>query len=342
MRQIFFRIGVLWICWGQASSSAQAESPDAAQAAAGSGITAAASGQTVAQATLVGASGQVYGPQEPGTWTRTSLGGVAILVERAAMSPDGQLFVAGSQTPIYRFDQDTWHVQTLPNRGSVVMPTSGAMALAIDRHVYAWNQGSWKRVAGAESRVVALWAESKDRMYAALRSGVLVRLSGGTWTSIRHPLARGDAISLIVGWPGKRIYAIARSGAVLALASGRARLVARAQTLAELEPQAATVQADGTLWVAGMARVADSTEPAFVLARMQDSTLELVEPLSWIAPGDRVTLLLGDSSGAFLIATRRGLLRYREAHGAWKSGTMHTDLPASMRQEPALGPARTR
>lgn len=309
-------------------------------------------------AVLVGPSGQVYHPGEPGTWTRKALGGVAADIRGALVTPDGRIFAAGPRTPLYRFAGGAWHAHPLTNRGSVVVARGrSAPALAVGRHVYLWIHGSWKRMAHAPGEITALWAASPGRVYAATRNGELARLQSGRWSPIRHPLAPGDEVSLLVSAPHGPVYAIAMSGAVLAVSPTRAQLVPRADELASFEPHAAAVDASGTLWIAGLvpapptspdapAPPASSTAPAplprAILAHVRDGRLRTVEPLPWVSPADRVTAIVSQGPGELLIATRRGVLRYRDTRGGWKSGTIGTAQAPRSPAGASAGPARTR
>jgi hypothetical protein len=250
-------------------------------------------------------------------------------------------------------------VQPLPNRGGVRLASGDRPALAtlaIGRHIHRWSKTGWRRIAGADSPVTALWVQSSSRMYVATRRGTLARVERGRQLPIRHPLAADDPVITLVGRaPAGAVYGIAQSGAVLAVGTKRARLVQSGEALSGFVPQGAAVDAGGALWLAGVVSETPSpasetggppSEPAspgpVVLARAQGNVLDLVEVIPGVGADDPVTMLLFGADGTLLVATGKGLLQYRPLRESWKSATIKSSLPAGAWDGARVGPAQAR
>lgn len=321
------------------------------------GVVAAIPGSAPARAVLVGPSGELYlpsdapdTPEDTGvTWRRHAAGGVAVDVQ-AAMSPKpGEYIVAGAHTPLYRSIDDIWRVLPLSQRGPVLLSaTGGAIALAVGPHLHVFKAGTFQRVARARARPVALWASSSDRLYVARQGGGLDKWHNRRWSAIRLPLAEGDEILALAGHPGRALYALAQSGAVLDVGASKADELRRPPELEALTAHAMTVAADGTLWLAGMAAPADPAAPTGTLvlasraAKAESIALVSSSAPPELAAGDRVTVLIAGTDGALLVATRAGRVLLRDPSGRWRKGRIETAPPPAKSTPATAAPARTR
>ncbi len=305
-------------------------------------------GPTLDAAILVGPSGQLYHPAGSLRWQRRTAGGVATDVAGATATPKG-IFVGGSRAPVYRFEGGAWHAHPLTNRGRIAMSRGGHPVLAVGRHVYVWQKGRFQRITSADKPIIAIWASSPQRIYAATRTGQLRRYSRNRWNIIRHTIPAADQVWFLVGQPGKKLYAATRAGRVLEVGPTRARILASEPALEQLLLHTATVGKNGTLWLVG-SRPATATDTAagqasstqLVLARLRKRRLELVEPIPALPRDARVTALLSAGDDALLVVTEGGLLQYRTAPRQWKSGTISFEVPAKTPVGSRVGPARTR
>lgn len=345
---------------GAAHAAAPVTAAPALATAAVTGAHDPAAHDDVTRTVLIGPSGQIYDPVEatPGTWRRRTNGGVSAAVTGAVLTDEGALFVSGARAPLFRFDAGAWHVHPLPNRGPSTLPTDGAPAAAIGAHVYTWRNQGWARLRSTRDPVTAIWAATDGRVYVATRAGTIQSTGPGGWRSIHHPLPADDPVVLLSGRAGKqqRVYAVARSGALLRLDAHSATPIPQAPELSGFAPQAAATAPDGELWVAGVladtagTTADDAASPArAVLAQTVQGTLRMVEPLPAPAPGERFAILRVGPGGALLVATSGGVVRYRipgrsagqEAAG-WQIGTLIGELPMPHSAFPGREPAHMR
>lgn len=334
----------------------------------------------VTRSVLVGPAGQVYEPEAPGTWKRRAAGGIGPEVVGAVRA--GQtLFVHGTDTPVFRRQDNVWHAHPLPNRGRCTMSAGNAPALAIARYVYTWPGSTprarpraapkatpeatpgaeagaaplgpgWTRLATLAGVATAIWAETPSRAIAATAQGMLWRIQGDAATAIPDPLPAADRVVALAGVP-RAVYGLSQSGAVLRIGERRATLVDRAPALAGWAPQVMAVDAGGTLWALGWV-AARGLEPArAVLARADRNTLLPVENIADLPPLDRFLALRIDARGGMLWSTQSGAVRYRpgaaagsagpgEAGAAWHAARVRGELALPVPAFPGRGPAQSR
>lgn len=335
--------GWLLAAWMAGLASAHAGTPRTVTIATATGGDA-----DVTRTVLIGPAGQIYRPQDtPGTWRRPAGGGISVAVTGAVEIPGHALFACGARAPLFRADQDTWHVHGLGNRGSCAVAPDGAPAMAIGPHIYTWRNGRWLRLRSAPSTVTALWATTASQVYVATDQGQLLRTRvprarAAAWSTIRHSLTQDDPIEHVIGHAGKHPYALSRSGAVLRLGATVATLVARDPELTAFQPQAMAAAPDGALWIAGILPASDSSPARAVLARADGARMRMIEELSPLQPEERISVLRVDARGGMLWATGSGTLRYRAQSGSWQEGTILGELPRPLSSVPGRRPAHTR
>ncbi len=161
---------------------------------------------------------------------------------------------------------------------------------------------------------------------------------------MRTPLPAGQPIVTLVGASPAALYGRAESGAWIRIDRGGTAAIVPARELAGFEEHAWGLGPDGRLWLAGTAPASgDARKP--ILARADKNRLLPAGDLPALAPGDRVAVLLGQTTtGEILIATRAGAVRVRDKKGTWIEGSASGALPP---QAPRAGarsgaPARTR
>lgn len=285
-------------------------------------IATAIAGDSIFQTTLVGASGQLYAPIAPGHWQRTIAGGVAAHITSAVRLRPDRVMIAGARSPLYRMVNGVWHGVRLPRRGQLLLATHGGIPiLAIGRQLYRWNSDAWTKVAWTRGTPSAIWASSTERIYVALGKGAIDKWHKGRWSRIGNSLAADDTVVHFEGVPGKALYALANTGAILDVGARRASLVTRAADLNDTVPHAVDVMSDGTLWLVGARRPSASTQAAS--GRVPSAEAKRDAPAagdSTDTPAEGAPARADDSADARIVLARR-LVR-----GASKSLTMVESL----------------
>ncbi len=289
-------------------------------------------GGATASARLIGSSGQIYEPTDGATWRRKVAGGVAGDVTGAVADSRGILYAVADEAPIFRFERGTWNAHPLPNRGSTVLASHGGIpALAIGRHVYTLRGTRWVRWMAAPGRIVALWGSSTHRVYVADADGKLAVGDGRKWHTVSHALARDDRIVAMAGVPGKELYAIAASGAILSVGSTQAPPVTAGPNLQGFRPALACP--DLRPGMSGVLLLGEipgpEAAPKTVLVRAAGGSLTQLEVLPGPAPGDRFAAIYAGPDGELLLVSRRGELRLRAADGTWREGRVSGEVPES-------------
>ena len=357
----------LWLCAPTALAEDENSARVGPQDRPGPRVVAAIEGNSIAEAVLVGPSGQLYQPSGTGTWQRTTAGGVAADVSAVLNPAAGQLFVVSSRSPLYRLTDGSWNAVRLARRGRTrAAHGGGAAVLVVGRDVHLWREGAWASVAHARGDVSAVFASSESRVYAALRRGAIDRWSGGSWTRIALPGGSFLGDGRFAGRPGEKLFLLSDTGAILDILSSRATLVTQPADLQGFSAHVGAVDSTGGLWVAGVqapilapeqpaggappetapAAAAQAPAPRALLlhrpGRGKHPPLALVEALTMVAPGDLITLLICDDTGAVLLATDAGQVHLRAPSGTWSAARMSTDLPAKQFRSESVRPARTR
>lgn len=303
---------------------------------------------------LIGSSGQIYEPTDGTIWRRKVAGGVAADVTGAVADGPGILYAVADEAPIFRFARGSWHAHPLPNRGSTVLsPYGGIPTLGISRHVYTLRGARWVRWLAAPGRIAALWGSSTHRVYVADRDGKLYVGDGRKWRAVPHGLARDDRIVAMTGIPGKELYAIAASGAILEVGSTNAPAVSVGPELQGFRPALACPDLrpgmSGVLLLGTKPApepgpdAGPAAAPSTVLARAAGGKLTQLEVLSGPAPGDRFTAIYAGRDGELLLASLRGEVRLRATDGSWREGRVSGEVPEGATGSHAeAAPAHTR
>lgn len=292
---------------------------------------------------LVGASAQLYRPTGPGRWRREHAGGVSIDVRGAFAGPDGAVYAVGTSSPLFALADGSWAAHPLPNRGATAVNSGAIAAIAVGRHVYGLGPAGWKRLASARTSITALWAASEQRTYAATEAGELAVLTGSSWTNLRSPLEKGDAVELMAAAPGRPVIAVSRAGAVLELGAFAARILPLASELEGLSIKAlgSAGKSSPTLYAVGS--LEGDGQRRWVLARIDKDSVVLDEPLWPLVPGDEITIVTGLADGSVLVASRRGQVRIRDPKGLWRNGQVSLALPRPPAEaDGRAAPARSR
>jgi len=149
----------------------------------------------------------------------------------------------------------------------------------------------------------------------------------------------------MAGVPGKELYAIAASGAILSVGSTQAPAVSAGPNLQGFRPAVACPdlrpQMSGVLLLGAIP--GPEATPKTVLVRAAGGSLTQLEVLPGLTPGDRFAAIYAGPDGELLLVSRRGELRLRAADGTWREGRVSGELPANAtRSFSAAAPAHTR
>jgi hypothetical protein len=315
------------------SSSAPPSSSPPPAAPAASRVTAILlDGKDLRQSTLLGPSGQVYEPTAAPSaaaapasprWVRRAAGGVSSSVA-AAFRLDGQLFVAGSQTPLFRQRAGQWQIVQLGQRGKVVLGTGPFFTLSVGRQIFFSKEGRFLRLATAPGPVVALWAASETAVLVATDQGVS-RRRGNAFVPV------GGKLPGVLGFTGAAPHALT---ADLAVDCSLGRKTAARVRLPGQAVRA--VRSD-----ASPAALVRTPAGALVLARdltsASSAVIELPASAASAGSSPPPPLAAVDAAGRALIVLPEGVRVYDGA--AWHPTALADELPPP-RNGPS--PARSR
>ncbi|HUH05215.1 MAG TPA: hypothetical protein VML75_24620, partial [Kofleriaceae bacterium] len=268
---------------------------------------------------------------------REALGGVAVPVRDAFRSRRGSIYVSGVRAPFYRWSRGSWQVRPMPSRGRMIVAgsTTGVPALAIEAHLYVERGKGWARIASHRKRVTALWAGDPARVYLGDEDGALWRHDRGRFAPIAASLIPGDSVHGFAGRPGVDLYAVTAQGALLAIATTRATTLAGTGALAGARAIVLGGSRAGIYAVVEVPGASPAPAPApapvptLALVEIERSALTRVDDLPPLPPGDRIVVLTGDAEGWIVIATTSGHVALRSPQGAWTTGQVSGELPAS-------------
>ncbi len=295
----------------------------------------------IEDSTLVGTAGQLYRRSADGSWRRGSGGGLSADV-RAAIGAGDNLIAIGAHTPVFRWQEEAWHARPLPDRGPAAVSGPGSSAaIAIGRHVYVLQGDRWRRVATATGEIATLWAAGPAKIWAADRSGGLVRLAGARFAPLRTGRPAGERIILLGGPSATELYALTSAGHLLWMRPAGATPVAPPAGAAGLRIDAIG-PAPGGLLVAAVLPATGSIGERTVLLRAARGRMQLDSDLPALRPGDRAVALRGDADGGLLVATRSGRVILRRGAEPWTERAVSGALPATARSFPHAAPAHTR
>lgn len=302
--------------------------------------------------TFVGTAGQLYVPAGDGRWKREALGGVAVPVRGAFRGPRGSIYVSGVRAPLYQWSNGSWQVRPVPNRGRIVAAgTTGLPALAVEAHLYMQKRKRWTRLASHKKRVTALWAGDRARVYVGDVDGAIWRYTKGSFAPVTVSLTPADAVHAFAGRAGSELYAITTQGALLAINATRATTLAGTGTLAGARAVVLGGSRAGIYAVVEVAAAspaphapgptparvpepatpipAPAQVPTVVLVKVEGNALTRVDDLPPLPAGERIGVLTGDAEGWVLAATTGGHIFMRSPEGAWTTGQVSGELPAS-------------
>ncbi len=295
----------------------------------------------IEDSTLVGSAGQLYRRSPDGSWRRSAGGGLSVDV-RATIGAGGNLIAVGAHTPVFQWQKDAWHARPLPDRGPAAVPGPGSSAaIAIGRHVYYLQGDRWRRVASTASEIATLWAAGPAKIWAADRSGGLVRLAGARFAPLRTGRPAGERIVLLGGPGATELYALTSAGNLLWLRPAGAAPVVPPADAAGLRIDAIG-PAPGGLLVAAVLPATGSIGERTVLLRAARGRMQLDSDLPALRAGDRAVALRGDAGGGLLVATRSGRVILRRGAEPWTDHGVSGALPGDARSFPHAAPAHTR
>jgi hypothetical protein len=285
---------------------------------------------------LVGSAGQLYRPSGSDQWRREAIGGVAIDLRQTIASSD-TIYAVAEHTPMFRHRRGSWHVSPLPNRGSIVMGVGGGVpSLAIGKHVYLLRKQKWVRQNSAKRDITALWAASTKRVYVGTASGEIKRLNGRRWNDVTAKLGSGDRVVSLLGIAGKQLLAITRDGLVLEVGATTAKPLVAPANLTGFDIR---LSCPGNVHGAALLLAATQSsagDQRLVLIAADAGKLTLVDDVDPAREGDEFTILATDSSGAILLASRRGEVRLRDPSGQWRGGVV-VATPPTPTHKPTAG-----
>lgn len=291
---------------------------------------------------LVGSSGQLYRRADDGAWRRAGPGGLATSVQTVIAGPGATLHAAGRQTPLFRWDGRVWNARPMPTHGELGLPGPGSSAVvAIGPQVYALEGTRWVRVGALPRPAVAVWAAGRSKVWAADAAGGLYGSTGSGFQGIRHPLAAGDAVIGIAGGGVTEVYALAASGAVLAIHGATAAPVGLPAGATAVRVDAIGPAGTGVVMAGALGAADGSQRPA--LLRAAKGMVVIDGDLPALAAGDRIAAVRGDDQGGTLLVSARGRVWLRRTGAAWTESPVVGDLPAgAARSFPGAGPAHSR
>jgi hypothetical protein len=156
------------------------------------------------------------------------------------------------------------------------------------------------------------------------------------WKVVSARIGSGDRVVSLLGIAGKQLLAITRDGLVLEVGATTAKpLVAPANLTGFDIRLSCPGNVHGAALLLAIAQ-SSAGDQRLVLIAADAGKLTLVDDVDPAREGDEFTILATDSSGAILLASRRGEVRLRDPSGQWRGGVV-VATPPTPTHKPTAG-----